>query len=271
MITIKKTFSITFLIVLSTMYFSQSLAQHKNKNKIMVVGHRGASEYAPENTVASAMLAWEQKADAVEIDVHLSSDNEIVVIHDYDTKRTCGEKHIVSETPLNTLQKLDAGSWKEEKYKGEQIPTLSEIVSTIPNGGKLVVEIKSDIKIVPVIKSNYANHEKVDQLLFIAFDYETIVAAKKAFPNNKAFWLSGKFPDGVQSTLEKVKADGLDGVDLKYSIVTPEVMKIANKLKLEVHVWTVNDLEKAKELKKLGVASITTNIPDQVLGVLAAK
>lgn len=267
----KKLFSITFSIVFSTMYFSQTFAQQKNENKIMVVGHRGASRYAPENTVASAKLAWEQKADAVEIDVHLSSDNKIMVIHDYDTKKTCGEKHIVSKTPYRKLKKLDAGSWKDEKYKGEKIPTLDEIVSTIPLRGKLVVEIKSEIQIVPVIEKNFADHEKVDQLLFIAFDYETIVAAKKAFPNNKAFWLSGKFPDGIKSTLEKVKADGLDGVDLKYSIVTAEVMQIASDLGLEVHVWTVNDLDKAKELEQLGVASITTDIPDQVLGALASK
>jgi glycerophosphoryl diester phosphodiesterase len=237
----------------------------------MVVAHRGASRYAPENTVASAELAWKQKADAVEIDVHLSSDKQIVVIHDYDTKKTCGVKHIVSETSWKKLRKLDAGSWKDEKYKGEQIPLMSEIVSTIPEGGKLVVEIKSDIEIVSVIKKNFANNEKVDQLIFIAFDYETIVAAKKAFPKNKSFWLSSKFPDGIQSTLEKVKADGLDGVDLRYSIVTPEVMNIANKLGLEVHVWTVNDLEKAKELKQLGVASITTDIPDQVLAAISSK
>lgn len=267
----KKLFSITFLIVLSTMYFSQSFAQRKNKDNIMVVGHRGASRYAPENTVASAKLAWEQQAHAVEIDVHLSSDNEIVVIHDYDTKKTCGQKYIVSETPLKTLKELDAGSWKDEKYKGEQIPTLSEIVSIIPDGRKLVVEIKSDIKIVPVIKKNFGDHPKVDQLLFIAFDYETIVAAKNAFPTNKSFWLSSKFPDGIKATLEKVKEDGLDGVDLRYSIVTPEVMKIAKKLGLEVHVWTVNDLDKAKELEQMGVYSITTDIPDQVLGALASK
>ena len=264
----KTFFSIIFLISISTMYVSSSFAQTENKNSCMVVGHRGASRYAPENTVASAKLAWKQKADAVEVDVHLSSDNQIVVIHDYDTKRTCGQKYVVSQTPYKTLKMLDAGSWKDEKYKGEPIPTLSDVVSIIPKGRKLVVEIKSDIKIVPVIKKNFSNHSKVDRLIFIAFDYETIVEAKKSFPANKSFWLSSKFPKGAKITLEKVKEDGLDGVDLHHPLVTPELMDIALELGLEVHVWTVNDLEKAKELNKIGVSSITTDIPDQVLNVI---
>jgi glycerophosphoryl diester phosphodiesterase len=267
----KKLLLIVVLFSVNATYVSEAIAQVKPNEKPMVVGHRGASRYAPENTVASAKLAWEQQAEAVEIDVHLSSDEKVVVIHDYDTKKTCGEKHIVAETPYKTLKKLDAGSWKDEKYKGEKIPTLSKIVSIIPEGRKLVIEIKSDIKIVPVIKKGFADHKKVEQFIFIAFDYKTIVAAKNAFPNNKSFWLASKFPDGVKPALEKVKADGLDGVDLHYSVVNQELMDIANDLGLEVHVWTVNDLDKAKELQMLGVSSITTDIPDQVVGVLAVK
>lgn len=267
----KTLFSIIFLILLSTMYVSSSFAQTKDNKNCMVVGHRGASRYAPENTVASAKLAWKLKADAVEVDVHLSSDNRIIVIHDSNTKRTCGQKYVVSQTPYKTLKTLDAGSWKDNKYKGEPIPTLSDVVSKIPKGRKLVVEIKSDITIVPVIKKNFSDHAKVDRLIFIAFDYETILEAKKAFPANKSLWLSSKFPKGAKATLEKVQADGLDGVDLHYSLVTPDLMDIAKELGLEVHVWTVNDLDKAKELNKIGVSSITTDIPDQVLKSINSK
>jgi len=263
--------SLIILILASAMYVDTLFAQSMNKKKCMVVAHRGASHYAPENTIAAANLAWEQQADAVEIDVHLSSDNQIVVIHDFDTKRTCGKKYVIKETPYATLKALDAGSWKDEKYKGEPIPTLSEVVSTIPNGKKLVVEIKSEKKIVPFIKDEFTNHSKVDQLIFIAFDYETIVDVKKAFPENKALWLSHKFPKGAKIYLERVKADGLDGVDLHYSLVNPALILLANELDLEVHVWTVDDLEKAKELSEMEVTSITTNIPDQVLNTINSK
>src|SRR5690606_25591938 len=88
------------------------------------IAHRGASYDAPENTVTAAKLAWEQGADAVECDIHLSKDNRIMVIHDKDTKRTCSNKKNLSiaDSPSTLLRDLDAGSWKDKKYKGEKIP-----------------------------------------------------------------------------------------------------------------------------------------------------
>ena len=234
----------------------------------IVIGHRGASHYAPENTVASAKLAWQQNADAVEVDVHLSADNQIVVIHDKNTKRTAGKNYVVSQTSMDTLRTLEAGSFKDEKYRGEPIPVLNDVVETLPEGKKLVVEIKSDKKIVPVLKEEFADHEKIDQFVFIAFNYETIVEAKKTFPSNEAYWLSSKFTEDVQTILQRVKDDGLDGVNLNHNIITPEIVKKANELGLEVYAWTVNDLEKAKKLQQMGVKGITTDMPDQVLAVL---
>jgi glycerophosphoryl diester phosphodiesterase len=107
------------------------------------IAHRGASYLAPENTMASAKLAWEMGADAVEIDIHLSKDNRIMVIHDSDTKRTCSEKKnlIIEKTPSILLRDLDAGSWKGAEFKGEKIPYLTEIIETVPEGKTLVVEI----------------------------------------------------------------------------------------------------------------------------------
>jgi len=251
-----------FLSISSALSSSTSFAQN---NECLIVGHRGSSRTAPENTVVAAKLAWEQGADAVEIDVHLSGDNQVVVIHDKGTKRTSGVDHLVRETDYATLKELDVGSWKSAEYAGEGIPLLEDIISIIPEGRKLVVEIKSDKKIVPYIEKSFSNHDKVDQLIFIAFDYETILAAKKAFPQNKSFWLSSSFKDDVRTVLSKVKNDGLDGVDLNYRMVKPQLIEVANSLQLEVHTWTVNNPEKGKELKAMGVKSITTDIPDVML------
>src|SRR5665647_1041307 len=117
------------------------------------IAHRGASFLAPENTVASAKLAWELGADAVEWDVHLSKDNRIMVIHDDDTKRTCsGKKNLtIADSPSTLLRDLDAGILKDEKFKGEKIPFLSEIMETIPEGKKLVVEIKCGNEVIPLL------------------------------------------------------------------------------------------------------------------------
>ena len=245
-------------------------AQQSKNDRCLVVAHRGASKIAPENTVAAAKLGWELGADAVEVDVHLSSDNQVIVIHDYSAKRTAGVEYKISETPYDKLKDLDVGSWKDEKYKGEKIPLLEDVVDALPKDKFLVIEIKSNKKIVSFIHDKLKDHPKVEQFIFIAFNYETILDAKKAFPNNRAFWLSSSFKEDTAEILSQVKDDGLDGVDLHYRMITPELIKIAAGLDLEVHTWTVNDLNKAKELKAIGVWSITTDIPDKVLEVLSS-
>lgn len=265
-----KTFLLCLLFVLLNLV-QPLYAQQSSKDPCLVVAHRGASKIAPENTVASAKLGWELGADAVEIDVHLTSDNQVVVIHDYGTKRTSGKDYKISETPYEKIKDLDVGSWKGEKFKGEKIPLLEDVVSAIPKDKLLVIEIKSDKKIVPFIHEKLKGHPKAGQFIFIAFNYETILDAKKAFPKNRAFWLSGSFKEDTEIILSKVKADGLDGVDLHYRMITPDLIKTATELELEVHTWTVNDLGKAIELKTMGVWSITTDTPDKVLEVLSLK
>src|SRR5690349_6499814 len=117
-----------------------------------IVAHRGASFDAPENTVASAKLGWEQKADAVEIDIYLSKDGRIVVLHDADTKRTAGSVGKVVESTAEHLRTLDAGSWKGADWKGEKIPFLEEIIATVPEGGRLFIEIKCGPEILPELE-----------------------------------------------------------------------------------------------------------------------
>src|SRR4051812_29882492 len=95
---------------------------------VEVIGHRGASHDAPENTVASFEEAWRQKADAAELDMYLTKDGKLVVIHDANTKRTTGVDKKVVEQTLDELKKLDAGKWKAEKFAGEKLPTLAEML-----------------------------------------------------------------------------------------------------------------------------------------------
>ena len=228
-----------------------------------LIAHRGASYLAPENTVASAKLAWELGADAVECDIHLSKDNRIMVIHDKDTKRTCLSKknHSIADSPSTLLRDLDAGIWKDEKYKGEKIPFLSEILETVPEGKKLVVEIKCGNEVIPLITRFFEKSQKDSLIVFIAFDWKTIVEVKKTFPKNKSYWLSSS-KNGLHKKIVEAAENGLDGVNLHYSIIDEEVMRIAKENNLEVLVWTVDDPAEAKRLTELGVTKITTNRPD---------
>ncbi|MCA9017815.1 MAG: glycerophosphodiester phosphodiesterase, partial [Planctomycetaceae bacterium] len=116
---------------------------------VEIIGHRGASYDAPENTLASVNLAWQRNADAVEIDIYLTKDGKIVAYHDKTTKRIGGRDQAVNEQTLAELQTLDVGAWKNEKYKEERIPTLTQILKAIPAGKRLFIEIKCGPEVLP--------------------------------------------------------------------------------------------------------------------------
>jgi len=226
------------------------------------IAHRGASYLAPENTVASANLAWELGADAVEVDIHLSKDNRLMVIHDKDIKRTCKAKKnfAIADSPSTLLRDMDAGSWKDEKYKGEKIPYLSEIIETVPEGKTLVVEIKCGSEVIPPLEKWMEKCKKKEQIVFICFDWNIIVDLKKTFPENKCYWLSGS-KNGLSKKIKEAADNGLDGVNLHYSIIDEEIVNIAKENNLEVLAWTVDEPSEAKRLTDLGVVKLTTNRP----------
>lgn len=226
------------------------------------IAHRGASYLAPENTVAAANLAWELGADAVEVDVHLSTDNRAMVIHDKNTKRTCKNKtsHEIAKTPSTLLRDLDAGIWKGEEFKGEKIPYLIEIINTIPDGKTLVVEIKCGQEIIPALSRCMEKSGKQKQIVFICFDWKTILATQEAFPENKCYWLSSS-KSNLKKRMEEASEVGLAGVNLNYSIIDEEVVALAKENNLEVLSWTVDNPYEAKRLTEIGVTGITTNRP----------
>lgn len=226
------------------------------------IAHRGASNLAPENTVASAKLAWELGADAVEIDVHLSKDNRLMVIHDKTTKRTCsGKKGLdIATNPSILLRDLDAGIWKGDEFKGEKIPFLDEIIKIIPEGKTLVIEIKCGEEAIPALKRSIEKNGNLNRIVFICFNWKTIIETHQAFPNNKCYWLSS-LKAGLKKKMEQASKEGLSGVNLKHSIIDQEIITLAKTNKLEVLCWTVDDVEEAKRLTKLGVTGITTNRP----------
>jgi len=109
----------------------------------LIIAHRGASDSAPENTLAAVRGAWAEGADTLEVDVHLTRDGRLAVIHDPDTQRTTGIPRVVAETTLAELQQLDAGRWKDARFAGEQIPALDDVLAIIPPAKRVFIELKS--------------------------------------------------------------------------------------------------------------------------------
>src|SRR5687768_14102579 len=119
------------------------------KGNALIVAHRGASWDAPENTVESAMRGWADGADALEVDVHLTRDGEVVVIHDPTLMRTTGRDARVDALALAEIRKLDAGVWKGAQWRGVRVPTLGEMLVTVPAGKRILIELKAADGMVP--------------------------------------------------------------------------------------------------------------------------
>lgn len=234
-----------------------------------IVAHRGASHDAPENTLASFKLGWEQRADADELDIYLTKDGRIVVLHDKSTKRTAGLDKNIGDLTLEEVRALDAGSWKGEQWKGEKIPMLEEVLAIIPDGKRLFIEIKCGPEVLPELaRVLKASGKKDAQLVIIGFSYETMKLAAERFPNLTTLWIVGpkKEGQGMNPTAEelvaKAKAAKLSGLDLGsgFAIDGAFVARV-KQAGLQLHVWTVDDAKVAQKLAALGVDGITTNRP----------
>ncbi|MDB6074640.1 MAG: glycerophosphodiester phosphodiesterase [Verrucomicrobiaceae bacterium] len=247
---------------------------------VEIVAHRGASRDAPENTMASFKLGWEQKADGDELDIYLTKDGQVVVIHDGNTKRTTGVDKPVVEQTLAALREQDAGSFKGPQWKGEKLPTLEEAVASIPEGRRLFIEIKCGPEVLPALeKVLTASGKKPEQLVIIGFGDETMRRAKLKFPHLKVYWIASMKPSkkgGKAKTLDEVlktaKAIGVDGVDLAAEPrMDAAFVKQVREAGLQLYVWTVDDAKLASSLAKAGVDGITTNRPGWLREQLAAS
>jgi glycerophosphoryl diester phosphodiesterase len=231
-----------------------------------VIAHRGASHLAPENTRAAVELAWRLGADAVEVDVRLTRDGRIVVIHDETTDRTAGRHWEVAATNSSLLRLLDVGRHKHPRFAGERIPYLEEVLQTVPPDRQLFVEIKCGPEILPALTQTIARSGKRSQVVIIGFDLATVTAAKTALPESGAHWLCDKrvFTSYDRSLVEQAKASGVDGLDVHWTGLTRQFIRAVKAAGLRLYVWTIDDPTHALRLKSLGVDGITTNHPGRL-------
>lgn len=234
----------------------------------MIVAHRGASRNAPENTIPAFRLAWEQGADAIEGDFHLTKDGHVVCIHDGDTKRVSTTNRVVRNSTLADLRTLSIVHGPGDEFKGTIIPTISEVFATIPEGKTIYVEVKCGVEIIPeLLKEIDKSGLNAEQVVVISFSESVIQELKSRAPQYRASWLcnfhkqkSGEVTpssETVLSTLKRIHADGLSS----NTAVPESLIEAVRKQGYKWHVWTVDDPKTAKRMKALGAASITTNIP----------
>lgn len=233
--------------------------------EFLIIAHRGESFDAPENTLASINLAWKRDADAVEIDVQLTKDEEIVLIHDKTTLRTGGKYKRIASNNYDELLKIDVGKFKDTKWKNEKIPLLDEVIDTIPKNKILFVEIKSDERIIKPLQ-NLIEQKNINpaQFKFIGFNIVTMKLLKETFPEVESYRIvEGKYyrtKDNLKETILKCKSAGLDGLDVQArKYLNNDVVHSVKNSGLKIYTWTVDDPERAKRLYLDEIDGITTN------------
>jgi glycerophosphoryl diester phosphodiesterase len=237
--------------------------------EVELIAHRGESADAPENTLAAVNLAWERGVPAVEIDVHLTADDRLLVIHDADTRRTTGASHVVRESRLADLQRLEAGSWKAPRWRGEPLPTLEQVLATVPDSGTLYIEVKVGAEAIPALqRAIQLRARRPDRLVVISFQADAIAESKRRMPEIPAYYLSsfrqdsasGAWTPSVDELIDIARDTDADGLDL--SARGPIDAAFVRRVKdagLGMYVWTVDDPEVARRLVAAGVDGITTN------------
>jgi glycerophosphoryl diester phosphodiesterase len=240
--------------------------------KPMIIAHRGASAVAPENTKASFTLAWQMKVPAVECDIHLTRDKQVIVIHDQNTKRTAGADVNVNDANYSELSLLDIGSFKNKKYAGERIPLLADIIKTIPADGKLLVEIKCGKEVLPYLQDIIDKSGKRSQIIIIGFNIDVIAESKKLMPDTPVYWLvmpekdkTGKWLPYSSSLISRAKEKNFEGLDVYWEGLSEKFVQESHNAGLKVYIWTVDDISIAKKLIKMGVDGITSNKADFIM------
>jgi glycerophosphoryl diester phosphodiesterase len=238
-----------------------------------IIAHRGASRSAPENTLPAFRLAWKQGADVAELDIRLSRDLRVVVMHDATARRTGGVDRKVCDLTLAELRALDFGRWKGAKWAGTRIPTLEEVIQTVPAGKRLLIEIKSGPAIIPKLRKVLDESGK-DRRQFIlqSFSLPMMRAAKRAFPDIEAGWLcSLKQPTAAKAAAEadalvrQATAAGMNGLHLRGStFMDVRMVKKMKAAHLKFRLWTMDSAPVARRLAGLEIDGIITNRPGWV-------
>ncbi|MTI71530.1 MAG: glycerophosphodiester phosphodiesterase [Firmicutes bacterium] len=230
--------------------------------KTKIIAHRGASGYAPENTIESFKKALILKSDGIELDVHLTKDKKLVVCHDEKVNRTTNGKGYIKDLNLKELKKLDAGSWFDKKFKNVTIPTLEEVLDLIKDKNIFLnIELKNNIIFYEDIEKKVIDTIKkynIKNCIISSFNHYSLLKVKKIDSNIKTGILY--FSNLVDPFDYALKLEAFS-IHPSYNNVDSNLMKESINKNIKINTFTVNDKNKMKFLRNK-VNGIITNYPD---------
>jgi glycerophosphoryl diester phosphodiesterase len=231
----------------------------------IIFAHRGASAYAPENTLAAFELALRQGADAIELDAKLSEDGHVVVIHDQTVDRTTAHTGKVKDLPLSELRKMDAGSHFDVAFRGESLPTLDEVFRAVGQLTYINVELTNYASFLDDLPQKVATlvrrHKLSRRVLFSSFNPIALWKIHRLVPEAPIGLLC---LDGSKGALTRSLVGRLlpyQSLHPHFKDLTPGLVEHAHRRDIQVFVYTVNQEEDMQRMFSLGADGIFTDDP----------
>ena len=234
--------------------------------RILVMGHRGARGLAPENTIASFETARKIGVDFVELDVHVSKDAHLIVMHDARVDRTTDGHGYIKEMSLSEIKALDAGSRFDPRYTGEMVPTLAEILEWSGGGMPLVIELKGGFEqgLVQKVIDLLWRYGVANEAILISFDHRALQHVKALSPEIRTGLL---YVARLADPIAVARGSVADALHLNWNYVDHALVREAHAAGLALSAWTVNEPENMRTLIEMGVDSIATDYPDRLVAV----
>lgn len=268
-----------FFMVLCIIVGCKNPREQSQIDRTLVIAHRGFSAEYPENTIAAFKAAVAAKADYIELDVHLSKDGEIVVMHDDTIDRTTNGTGFVNDYTVAELKKFDAGAWFDHAFVGERIPTLLEAIDLVENTStRLCVEIKEKQKQhYPGLEKRLVEivHQKdlIGHLVVTTYNKNVVSNLKKLEPRLPIAYDLNK--DEYKKANEKPAESAMVVLNTNANMACFNHIHLSNEIISEclfngvpLWVWTVNDEETMEKLVGFGIEAIMTDKPDVLRNVI---
>jgi glycerophosphoryl diester phosphodiesterase len=247
-----------------------SIKQYMFSHKLLIVAHRGSSGTAPENTRAAYLKALELKVPAIEIDVHLTKDFEVVAFHDDFLTRTSQSDLSINQTDLNDLKNYEIGSWFSEEFAKERILTLDNVLQLIVNKAYLIVEIKPSNYfpelLIQKILETIEKYKYAQKTVFVSFDFELVKIIKNI--NKKYLTAAIKIPEFDLLPAKIQSISNCDAVICSFSELTDKFMENAKQSNIPIGVYDVDSKNEFYEAINKGVIGIGTNYPEIMLKLI---
>ena len=252
-----------------------------SQRKFHIIAHRGASAYAPENTLAAFRKAVELGADILELDIHQSKDSQLVVIHDGTVDRTTDGKGDVKDFTAAQLKQLDAGGWFSSRFAGERIPTLDEVFAGAPDSIVLLIELKEGSDEYPGIEERVValiRKRKAEQRVILkSFEGKVLEHLRSLAPDiprlrivvTEVPFLGLVVGHGLETG--SVLDANVEYVEHHWFGLTEGFIHDAHRKGYKVFVWDVDDWDRMEEMIDMGVDGIETDHPDWVKEILSQR